>query len=162
MNDLVGHFLILVGAAIAISVLSFLVGLPRQAKPTAQSIVTVTIPQSASAPANRAPSTRVQPTFPPRDLVSLTREIQRELKRVGCYDGEASGKWNAQLRAAMKTFMDRVNARLPLDRPDFILLKLVQAHEGVACGTAPPKSLPSPPPSLLYEGRVPSVNPRAN
>src|SRR5262249_4147212 len=28
------------------------------------------------------------------DRVSLTRELQRELKRVGCYDGEVSGVWS--------------------------------------------------------------------
>lgn len=64
----------------------------------------------------------------------LTNKLQKELKRVGCYDGDLSGSWNAATRRAMKSFTDRVNATLPVEDPDYILLTLVQGHTGQACG----------------------------
>jgi hypothetical protein len=69
---------------------------------------------------------------------NLSRDIQRELKRVGCYDGEISGEWTTGTRRAMKTFVDRVNAALPTDEPDHILRTMVQGHPGNACGKACP------------------------
>jgi hypothetical protein len=74
----------------------------------------------------------------PNDRASLARALQRELQRVGCYDGEISGNWSTSTRMAMKAFTDRVNASLPTDAPDYILLSLVQRHEGKACGTGCP------------------------
>ena len=40
------------------------------------------------------------------------------------------------MRAASKVFADQVNAKLPVDRPDYILLRLTEAHEGprLRCG----------------------------
>ncbi len=68
----------------------------------------------------------------------LARDIQRELKRVGCYDGELTGDWSPVTRRAMKTFIDRVNAALPIDEPDHILRTMVQGHPGAACGKTCP------------------------
>jgi hypothetical protein len=74
----------------------------------------------------------------PRDRASLARELQLELKRVGCYAAEPSGVWTPASRKAMKSFTDRVNASLPVGEPDEILLALVQAHRGEACGAPCP------------------------
>jgi peptidoglycan hydrolase-like protein with peptidoglycan-binding domain len=69
------------------------------------------------------------------DREGLTRAIQHHLKRVGCYDGPISGVWSPAVRQAMKAFTDRVNATLPVDRPDDVLLALVQNHRpAAACG----------------------------
>jgi hypothetical protein len=38
----------------------------------------------------------------------------------------------------MKAFTSRVNATLPVDRPDHILLALVKGHDDRACGVACP------------------------
>jgi len=70
----------------------------------------------------------------PRDRAALTRELQVELRRVGCYGGELNGVWTPAARKAMKSFTDRVNASLPVGEPDDILLALVQTHQGEACG----------------------------
>src|SRR5690349_13734274 len=51
----------------------------------------------------------------------LGRELQRELARVGCYEGERNGIWTPATRKAMKAFTDRVNATLPTEEPDYIL-----------------------------------------
>src|SRR4029079_5537552 len=71
---------------------------------------------------------------PPLDRVALTRELQRQLQRVGCYGGSISGTWSPSTRRAMKEFTERVNAALPTDKPDAILLAMVQNHEEKTCG----------------------------
>lgn len=70
--------------------------------------------------------------------VELARELQRELKRVGCYEGDADGDWKAGSRRAMSEFLGKVNATLPVDRPDYILLTLLQGHADRACGVSCP------------------------
>ena len=85
---------------------------------------------------------------------NLARDIQRELKRVGCYDGDVSGDWNTGTRRAMKTFIDHVNAALPTDEPDHILRTMVQGHPGNACGRATMPSVtariaPKPDPRIV-------------
>ena len=87
--------------------------LPNDARPT-------TMPQTA--------------TSVPRDRASLARELQGELKRVGCYGSEINGVWTTSTRQAMKAFADRVNATLPVDEPDIILLTLVRAYQDKVCG----------------------------
>jgi hypothetical protein len=68
----------------------------------------------------------------------LTRDIQSELKRIGCYEGETSGEWTAATKKGMKAFIDRINATLPIEEPDHILKTLVQGHPGSACGKTCP------------------------
>jgi hypothetical protein len=74
----------------------------------------------------------------PRDGATLAREIQRHLKRVGCYDGEAHGLWTPTVRRAMKAFTDHVNAALPVESPDLVLLSMVENYHRRACGTPCP------------------------
>ena len=70
--------------------------------------------------------------------LQLTRDLQRELQRVGCYGGEVTGNWTPSTKRAMSAFMDRVNATLPIEEPDYILLTLVQGHSAAACGATCP------------------------
>ena len=70
--------------------------------------------------------------------LQLTRDLQRELQRVGCYGGEVTGNWTPSTKRAMSAFMDRVNATLPIEEPDYILLTLVQGHTAAACGATCP------------------------
>lgn len=95
--------------------------------------VVVMIAPRPSEPA-RAPSANSFAT----DRVALARELQRELKRVGCYEGEISGVWSPLTRSAMKAFTGRVNAALPVEEPDVILLTLVQGQQDKVCGQACP------------------------
>jgi peptidoglycan hydrolase-like protein with peptidoglycan-binding domain len=74
----------------------------------------------------------------PGDRGSLAQELQRELARVGCYDGQINGVWTASTRQAMKAFLERVNATLPVDQPDGVLLALVQGQRVKTCGTPCP------------------------
>ena len=104
--------------------------LPRRVAETAvpSPLVVVTIrqvPQSQAAPI-------------PSDRATLVRELQRELIRVGCYSGPLSGVWTTTTRSAMKSFVDRVNAILPIEDPDAILLSLVRSHQGQGCARGHP------------------------
>jgi hypothetical protein len=73
----------------------------------------------------------------PRARYELVVEIQRELRRVGCYGGRLDGSWKNGLKTAMKEFTDRVNATLPLDQPDYIQLTLIQSQRDEVCGACP-------------------------
>ncbi len=70
---------------------------------------------------------------------SVVRRIKRELRRVGCYDGRIDSEWDRSSRAAMATFVDRVNASLPSQEPDVVLLNLVRSHKAAACGATCPR-----------------------
>lgn len=141
MNNAGGHMVILAGAGLGAAFLSAYMLAARQSEPAIQEAVVVTLPQRIQPPvpqpAARPPVERPQPSVGPgpmSDPAALARMLQRELKRVGCYDGEVSGVWSPASRAAMKAFTERVNASLPVDRPDPVLLALVQGHQGRACG----------------------------
>jgi peptidoglycan hydrolase-like protein with peptidoglycan-binding domain len=98
-----------------------------------------TVPERALEPAAKPAATVAPPAnVEPGDRVALTRTLQRELKRVGCYHGEITGVWTTSSRMAMKAFTERVNATLPIDAPDQVLLSLVQGHREQACGVACP------------------------
>jgi hypothetical protein len=84
---------------------------------------------------------------PSSDRVPLAQQLQRELARVGCYEGEINGVWTPATRRALKAFMDRVNAALPTDTPDRIQLLLVEGARERVCGAACPAG------ETLTEGR---------
>jgi hypothetical protein len=96
-------------------------------------------PLSTRASRSGEPPADAPGLAPPRDRASLVRELQRGLKRVGCYEGEVSGVWTQQSRGAMSAFTGRINAALPVDEPDAVLLALVQGHKDKVCG------MPCPP-----------------
>jgi hypothetical protein len=101
-------------------------------------VFTVHAPATSSTPAP-APTRAIRPsTDLPVDRVSLIRDLQRELKRVGCYGGDVNGVWTTSSRLAMKSFTDKVNASLPIDNPDEVLLSLVRGHKDTACAAACP------------------------
>ena len=64
---------------------------------------------------------------------SLAKELQRQLRRVGCYGGDITGVWSQSTRRAMQAFMNRVNATLPLDQPDDVLLAMLQSYPDKIC-----------------------------
>ena len=159
MYDVKGHFVILTIAVVAICVMSNFTAFPHRAAPADQETAAIVIvphrtTESGTPPAASPPAAQVPSVPARRDMASLAREIQWELKRVGCYDGEIDGKWHPRSRAAMKTFADQVNAQQPVDRPDYVLLRLAQAHQGNACGPTEPKTFRPTAPSLLHEGNV--------
>jgi hypothetical protein len=155
VNRVLAHNTILVASATAIGAMSYMTGLPDVSPSSDPETGTVLV---VARRIDTSKTYAYSPPAPvPRDPEALTREIQRHLKRVHCYDGAVNGKWGPQMRAAIKAFADQINARLPVDRPDYVLLRLTQAQEGRVCGTAEPKTSPPASPSLLREGRVPAA-----
>jgi hypothetical protein len=65
----------------------------------------------------------------------LVRQLQNELKRMGCYSHDINGDWTPATRAAMKDFLDRANAVLPLGAPDLAHLALLKGQSEPLCGT---------------------------
>jgi Putative peptidoglycan binding domain len=74
----------------------------------------------------------------PKNRDALARELQKELRRVGCYQGELNGAWTTATRRAMKDFIHRVNASLPIEQPDPILYIMVRGERDQVCGTPCP------------------------
>src|SRR5262249_32024588 len=61
---------------------------------------------SRPEPVPRAAAAAAAKSIDPDDRAALARELQRELKRVGCYNGEITGVWTTSSRMAMKTFVE--------------------------------------------------------
>ena len=93
--------------------------------------VATTAPAPARAARPASASAEAIPRF--EDETSVTRAVQAELKRAGCYSGPVNGVWNASTQAGMGEFATRVNARLPVDRPDPVLLALLETHNKISC-----------------------------
>lgn len=110
---------------------------PEPARAPWTAVVVTMAPRSDEQPA-RTPAGWSQKIAVPRDRAGLGLELQRELRRVGCYDGELHGVWTPATRRAMAAFTERINALLPTEEPDHILLALLRGHEARACGVACP------------------------
>jgi hypothetical protein len=80
---------------------------------------------------------RVVPVDLPRPPVGLVRELQNELRRVGCYQGDTDGDWGPGSRRAMRAFMERVSSGSPSETPDLVQLTLVRGFRGTACSASP-------------------------
>jgi hypothetical protein len=61
------------------------------------------------------------------------RALQGELTRHGCYSGLVDGDWGPASRYAAATFIEAVNAKLPIDQPSEFLLALAHQHPSPAC-----------------------------
>ena len=96
---------------------------PQMVQPEQASVASIT-------PRPPSPSQTSASTL---DRVSLTRELQRELKSRDCYHGEINGQWTPSTRQAMNTFTDRANAKLPVTEPDQVLLALIKGHAHYSC-----------------------------
>jgi hypothetical protein len=130
---------------------SIALSMPAQSEPRRAGLGTTAVPAalSESSPAPIASDaqmgwhTIVSPALTeltprdPRARYKLVREIQQELRRVGCYWGRIDGSWKYAIKNAIKEFTDRVNATLPLDQPDYIQLTLIQSQPDGVCGACP-------------------------
>src|SRR5262245_51117570 len=112
---------------------------PSQAAPSASEAAPASAPAVVTVAPQHRPSPRLAINSLPKsgvpfDRSYLARELQKELRRVGCYDGEINGGWTTSTKRAMKTFTERVNASLPVEEPDLVLLSLVQGQTDKTCG----------------------------
>lgn len=120
VNRLLGHCLILIGAGAAACAASL--AIERRDEGTAVSLARR--PSALGVPAADAV---------PQSREALVRLLERELTRVGCYEGIIGGTWGSEPQAAMRAFLARVNARLPVAQPDEIQLRLLQGERQRVC-----------------------------
>src|SRR5262249_35254425 len=92
-------------------------------------LTTILLPSHSTGEDLKASS---QPSSDSEPL-GLVRELQRELKRVGCYAHDIDGAWTSATRKAMRDFADRVNAALPVARPETPQLVLLRSHPELVC-----------------------------
>lgn len=132
------------GAALASAAILYAVWPAPAERATVDAVVTAATPvftpvawkptvATPAAAATSEPGDDVTPTSP-GDTVALVRAVQRQLKRAGCYGGRVDGRWNAATRRAMGAFTGVVNARLPVDQADPVLLVLLETHHDATCG----------------------------
>jgi hypothetical protein len=114
------------------------VGLGRQQGEASQS------PRISAAVVMVAPASRIAPAPPFADPATalvdqptLVRDLQRELARLGCYDGAINGMWTAPSRQAMVRLIDRINARLPTQIAEPAHLALAKGQSGRVCDRCP-------------------------
>mgnify|MGYP001312262546 CR=1 FL=1 len=134
------------GGAVLLTMLSFvyLVWPSSQAAPMAHVVTAnaaVFTPVAMTPPPERAArvpaASAADRPAPADDGRSAIRAMQSHLKRAGCYGGPLDGRWTPATRRAMAAFTERVNARLPVDEADPVLLVLLETHETAACDAAP-------------------------
>jgi hypothetical protein len=66
----------------------------------------------------------------------LVPALQRKLRELGCLDGPVDGEWNARTQRAMKLYLERTNARLPVSRPEPSLLAVLDSESESKHGCA--------------------------
>jgi hypothetical protein len=153
------------GASVAALAFAWYAGFGQSDFATRGSIVPDSAPVSKTA--LFVPVKQYQPIgTAPRDPANLVRALQNELTRVGCYGGPVNGVWSNPTRAAMSTFTERANARLPVDRPDDALLSLVKGSKpglcaetvaAVAAAPSSPEAMPATREGLLPAQPIPSA-----
>ena len=67
------------------------------------------------------------------DPVALARALQSELKRVGCYEGEAEGTWGTKAQGALEQFLRLSKADIPPGPPSKAALQAVSGHKEHVC-----------------------------
>jgi Caspase domain len=89
---------------------------------------------AAPAPAARIPTVIVIPEVA-AETVSTARSLQSELLRVGCGVGrlQADGNWNAVSREVLRSFGERTQSVVTVDRPTPEALAAVRSHQERVC-----------------------------
>lgn len=102
--------------------------------PAAPVSQTVYVPNRRTA---ALPAATVAPELGRFSDLDLVRQLQHELTRVGCYEGEINGIWTPSTRRAMEALIGQLNAKLPTEQPEPAHLALVQGEHARTCGQCP-------------------------
>jgi len=86
----------------------------------------------AMAPTKEA-SPSMEPGLPQLNPAKLARDLQIELKRVGCLDGEADGDWGKQSKKALKEFVRHAKLSIASDEPSEDALAAAAAMKARTC-----------------------------
>ncbi len=71
------------------------------------------------------------------DLKEVARELQKELKRVGCLNGRADGVWGAGSRRAAKEFNRVASRTISPDKPSLQAVDVVRSAKRATCNGQP-------------------------
>jgi hypothetical protein len=71
--------------------------------------------------------------IPQSDPREVTRSLQLELKRVGCFDGTINGEFGSSTRAALRNFAKLASVSLPENEPSLDALKAVRGVDKRIC-----------------------------
>jgi hypothetical protein len=86
-------------------------------------------------PASAAPDDPIDP--------SVVRDIQAQLIRLGCVQGEATGQWEASTETALRAFNSGAGTSLDVDRPVAATVETLSRYPDRAClGEQPAASKP--------------------
>jgi uncharacterized caspase-like protein len=99
-------------------------GRPNADKPADPAVAALTPPGQATPEAPKADQPAMQ---------DIARQLQSELKRVGCKTGEIDGEWNAAARRALSSFNDRAGTRFDVKLASLDALDAVRARTGRVC-----------------------------
>lgn len=72
-------------------------------------------------------------TRPDEELAKLARQLNRELRRVGCDPHATDGTWTAASQAALQRFAEITKLALHTDEPTQAALDAVSSHKFVVC-----------------------------
>jgi len=92
-----------------------------------ETVVALAVPEPGSAPAQL-------------DRDKLTRDLQRQLKRVGCDPGAVDGKWGANAKSALLDFAKHTKVALVTDEATTAALVAVAARKDRACPLEPTRT----------------------
>ena len=109
---------------------------PAVVAPAVSSTVPPVAPPAAPAPVTKSPP----PPADLRDDATFVRQVQQELRRLGCYTSDVDGKWGDGSRQALVRFNDLANASVPTDALAAATLGALKAQSRPVC---PPTCAPT-------------------
>lgn len=95
--------------------------------PPASPPSTIAVPPTTAGPSTGSGAAS------PADKSELAKSLQRELKRVGCLDGNADGVWGQDSRTAMKQFVKLAKLAVDGDEPNVAVLDAATAARSRVC-----------------------------
>jgi hypothetical protein len=106
---------------------------PRQSPPAIVFPSAETVPPGQTEPriAARPPADLAPPREP--DKVSVIRQLQRELKRVGCHLGSVDDDWGGKSRQALALFNRHADTRFDVKTASLEAIEGVRGKEGRVC-----------------------------
>ncbi len=70
----------------------------------------------------------------PGNLDSLAARLQRQLRRVGCYQGPIDGEWGRGSSRALRNYNHWAGDELPTGHPSAQALRVLSGERGAVCG----------------------------
>jgi Na+-transporting methylmalonyl-CoA/oxaloacetate decarboxylase gamma subunit len=92
------------------------------------------------------------PAMPEIDAKEIARNLQGELKRVGCYNGAVDGVWGPLAQTAVEHFNQHTGKHLKAETASVDATASIKESKGRVCPLPPP-----PPPPLHRQAAAPAV-----